>query len=485
MKKRIVSIIVVISIFSCFGFTQTFEKYYRTNMDDIVYTAVSLDDNKVIFPLSSGDYNGNYISKLYKMDIFTGEFIDSSSVISAGADYSLSSVGFISLIADSSIVITASATEYLSGDIQLFIGILNSALELQFDTIVGDNSISDVFSDTKIINDQLICTGCRNPYGPRHTVVYVTDLEGNFIKEKEYFGQGQLGSTLVDLPGQKFHLYQYWDTNHSFNIIDKNTLETDTIIPYPLGYLPRNSIVAPDSGVYYVAGRQYDLVYPPQLGSFLSYLKVSDNGQTIQQFNFEMDDEVTYYTNQSFDYNSGNIYFGGGYPCTWVPSFLFYPEARYILLNKISHDGELIWQNFYKGDVNYMPFKILATSDGGALIFSTRYDWNDPIPNQRDVHILKIDSTGYYSPITGTEEVVDQPRQILVYPNPVKDKLHFVFGLYSDLTISIYDAAGREMISETYHRSPTLDLSGFKKGLYLYRITGARGLIEKGKIIKE
>jgi hypothetical protein len=42
-----------------------------------------------------------------------------------------------------------------------------------------------------------------------------------------------------------------------------------------------------------------------------------------------------------------------------------------------------------------------------------------------------------------------------------------------------------KMISETYHRSPTLDPSDFKKGLYLYHISGAKGLIEEGKIIKE
>ena len=29
-----------------------------------------------------------------------------------------------------------------------------------------------------------------------------------------------------------------------------------------------------------------------------------------------------------------------------------------------------------------MPYKVLATNDGGALIFSMKYDWNDTIPLQ-------------------------------------------------------------------------------------------------------
>ena len=252
------------------------------------------------------------------------------------------------------------------------------------------------------------------------------------------------------------------------------------LFQYPLLFYPIDATMDPwNNNNYYVAGKQKN---SSTFQNDLSFLKVNVSGE-FEQFIYPTDQNI-FYTYKCLAQNENSIYFGGVYPFTQQPPTL-YPEPRWIMLFKLNNNGDVIWQNFYKGDVNYMVYKIIATPDGGALCFSTRYDWNDPIPNQRDVHILKIDSTGYYSPITGTEEIVEQPKQILVYPNPVKDKLHFVFGLYSDLTISIYDASGREMISDTYHRSPTLDLSGFKKGLYLYRITGAKGLIDGGKIIKE
>jgi hypothetical protein len=487
MKIKKLVLLAMCILFSILLHTQTFEKYIKTKFDDIVYNAVEIDDNHVVFVLNSGSYSDQiYDAKIYKLNTFSGEFVDSVDVVCSNPDYYQESIDYVAKLGDTAFIIIGNVKDIAITDRQMFIGIYDFQLNCIFDTVVGDPNIIVTFFNHIIDNNILLSVGARGPGISQQTLLYITDIFGNFIAERIFNHEGWVITSIVQPEGSDFyHLYQYWSTYHSFYVLNKNTLETDTIIEYPLGYLPRDAMNAPDAGEYYVAGRQYDTEYPPQLGSFLSYLKVSDNGQAIQQFNFEMDNEVTYYTYQSFDYNSSNIYFGGGYPCTWDPSLLFYPEERYILLNKISHDGELIWQNFYKGDVNYMPFKILATNDGGALIFSTRYDWNDPIPNQRDVHILKIDSTGYYSPITGTEEVVEQPRQVLVYPNPVKDKLHFVFGLYSNLTISIYDASGREMISETYHRSPTLDLSGFKKGLYLYRITGARGLIENGKIIKE
>ena len=80
-----------------------------------------------------------------------------------------------------------------------------------------------------------------------------------------------------------------------------------------------------------------------------------------------------------------------------LPPFL-YPEQRWILIYRLNKDGSIVWQKFYKGEVNYMAYKILATADGGALIFSTRYDWNDSIPMQRDVHILKIEAPDITTP---------------------------------------------------------------------------------------
>jgi hypothetical protein len=132
-----------------------------------------------------------------------------------------------------------------------------------------------------------------------------------------------------------------------------------------------------------------------------------------------------------------------------------------------------------------MPNKIIATKDGGALIVSTKYNWNDPIPMQRDVHILKIDSTGYYDPITRTEEEFEQlNKQILVYPNPVISEVNFVLGLYSNLQLSIYNSTGERKIFQSLPSSQTIDVSELPSGIYVYLLTGKNGFKETGKIIK-
>ncbi|MGB0807303.1 MAG: hypothetical protein ACPGRC_11480, partial [Salibacteraceae bacterium] len=63
-----------------------------------------------------------------------------------------------------------------------------------------------------------------------------------------------------------------------------------------------------------------------------------------------------------------------------------------IALFKTNQNGDTLFMKFYKGEVKYIANSIIATPDGGALIASSKYDWNSPYPNQWDVHLLKVDS---------------------------------------------------------------------------------------------
>jgi hypothetical protein len=132
-----------------------------------------------------------------------------------------------------------------------------------------------------------------------------------------------------------------------------------------------------------------------------------------------------------------------------------------------------------------MPYKVLATSDGGALILSHKYDWNSPYPNQRDIHILKIDSTGWYEGLpVGTDEYSGM-KQILVYPNPAKDQVHFEPGLYTDLELQIFNQTGILLLAKPLHSHRTVDVSGYETGIYIYVIQNKNGFLEKGKLVKE
>jgi len=460
--------------------SQTFEKFYSTPNDELVYDAILIDSISIVFALNKGDHwTDSYTTTLYKMNSLSGEFTDSLTVDPSIPNSIFRGVFDMLKINDTLFAGIGKSWTDINEESQYIVHFTHN-LQLVFDTIVNIEGINERLQKTIIADNILVSGGMEVDSGFKVLVEKTT--KGELIQFKKYsYPTSMTITALVDIPAvNKYHIYVYLGYQHAYSIIDKQTLDSDTTFQYPLLFYPIDATMDPwNNNNYYVAGKQKN---SSTFQNDLSFLKVNVCGE-FEQFIYPTDQNI-FYTYKCLAQNENSIYFGGVYPFTQQPPTL-YPEPRWIMLFKLNNNGDIIWQNFYKGDVNYMVYKIIATPDGGALCFSTRYDWNDPIPNQRDVHILKIDSTGYYSPITDTEEVVEQPSQVLVYPNPVKDKLHFVFGLYSDLTISIYDASGREMISDMYHRSPTLDLTGFKKGLYLYRITGAKGLIEKGKIIKE
>ena len=131
-----------------------------------------------------------------------------------------------------------------------------------------------------------------------------------------------------------------------------------------------------------------------------------------------------------------------------------------------------------------MPYKILATNDGGALILSHKYDWNSPYPNQRDIHILKVDSNGYYSGMTSIDEITGGPLQVLVYPNPAKSIIHIATGFYDNLDFQLYDLQGKNLIHKRLNGSNhTISVEQLPPGMYLYTIMRNQSILERSRLI--
>ncbi|MCD4747253.1 MAG: T9SS type A sorting domain-containing protein, partial [Bacteroidales bacterium] len=101
------------------------------------------------------------------------------------------------------------------------------------------------------------------------------------------------------------------------------------------------------------------------------------------------------------------------------------------------------------------------------------------------VHILKIDSTGWYNGINTGITPYETPKQILVYPNPVKNEVKFVLGLYSDLVLNIYNSTGHLVINRKLPHTKTINIAHLPKGLYIYILKDNNNFFEKGKLIKQ
>jgi len=478
MKSLVVTLLLLLLQYNTFS--QTFEKNISTSLDEFVYDAVVISNNEIVFPINYGYYsNSSYQSALIRMNSNTGEIIDSVHIAFDNPGFKFNGIGSLFYIGDSLIVAVGGCVNYSNNDFQIFISQFNNDLLPVMDTIIGNTENNDSFYDVIFTNDnQLVFVGNESYH---NMLIQEISLYGEVIRRKVYYVSDALLSSTIFDDGERYHIYHYFDNDHSYDLLRKTDLEIDTTLVYPSGFLPRNAVAIPDQDYYFVAGRQNNV--SPVVDN-LSYLKVAQSGELLQQVEL-FTDTIGIYTLNCFSYNSESLYFSGAHCLSWEGAFIMVPEQRWIMLYKLSYNGDVKWQHFYKGKVNYMPYKILATDDGGALIFSTKYDWNDPIPNQRDVHILKVDSTGWYEgmPVGISEQF--SFNQVLVYPNPVNDKVHFVLGLYNNLELNIYNVSGELVHNMFLENSKTLDLSFLQSGVYIYNLKGENGFFEKGKIIKQ
>lgn len=160
----------------------------------------------------------------------------------------------------------------------------------------------------------------------------------------------------------------------------------------------------------------------------------------------------------------------------------FWPaEYTHLLLYLYSNTMHPYYTRYIGGDAYYRPSIILATSDGGCLITSQRYDYQ---VNQYedDVTVLKLGRDGLLTGLDG------QGRQVLfksvLYPNPVRDRLT-IETLDPGGEISIFTTGGQLVAKQSLQgRHTSLNVSKLPSGSYPYTLNYKTGKPESGTLIK-
>jgi Secretion system C-terminal sorting domain len=74
---------------------------------------------------------------------------------------------------------------------------------------------------------------------------------------------------------------------------------------------------------------------------------------------------------------------------------------------------------------------------------------------------------------------------VIVYPNPVSDRLMISNNTNESLEIILYDITARELLHQYFTNSATVNTEQLSKGIYLYKIMNNTGGEKTGKIVKE
>lgn len=90
-----------------------------------------------------------------------------------------------------------------------------------------------------------------------------------------------------------------------------------------------------------------------------------------------------------------------------------------------------------------------------------------------------------FSNLNAIAEFNHDEQNIHLYPNPATDLLNFKTNYSAELTLSLSDISGREILRTKVIRSGQIDLNGLSSGLYFVKITDEEQLFHTEKILKQ
>jgi hypothetical protein len=89
-----------------------------------------------------------------------------------------------------------------------------------------------------------------------------------------------------------------------------------------------------------------------------------------------------------------------------------------------------------------------------------------------------------YTPPLGVE-VNGSTTNFSVFPNPVTNNLTITTHTNTLSEIILYDITSRKLLHQQFTNTVTLNTSQLSKGIYIYEVTNNKGVIGKGKVVKE
>lgn len=181
---------------------------------------------------------------------------------------------------------------------------------------------------------------------------------------------------------------------------------------------------------------------------------------------------------KSLDYYYPNSIFVAGTFDYDVGIWIQHPS--WIVIGKMDSNLNLLNEKYIGGDSYYHFNTITATSDGGALITTNRYDYLTQ-GYEHDVYIIKLDSLDFTVEIT--EHKNKKLADAIVYPNPASNYI-FVRIAISDANFALYDMAGNKFRSFSLTGLITqIRLDNVPSGTYTWSVYRQSINIETGKLI--
>lgn len=102
--------------------------------------------------------------------------------------------------------------------------------------------------------------------------------------------------------------------------------------------------------------------------------------------------------------------------------------------------------------------------------------------NQSFIYIDDVSLT--LNTCTGINDFA-QPNNTTLFPMPFKNKLTITTDISTPVEISIYNSNSQKVMEQTFNKSAHMQTEHLSNGMYFYVLSNKKGILKKGKIIKE
>ncbi len=364
---------------------------------------------------------------------------------------------------------------------------LSKELEVKDQSLkfVGDLNIAE-FHCIPIL-DTILCVGSRKypPDGfPKIPFIFKYLSEVGIFDVKTNLGFDDLLTGLLPMPGDTMYLLR----GFFLRVMDQGFNLIETITPNVYFNLIQQGHLASFNTTQFLVTGKHSNHYPDTVDTRDIGIKLSDYA-SFEDIKLEIIgkpgdaiDHPAYF--QSIDYlEKDKIYCGGTSNVHSMPSVAGTIPSWFVLAQ---YDSTLNknWEHYYGGDAYYSMYGLLATSDGGCLMYGFRHDYKENY-GKLELYVLKVDENGILSSSTS---IPLSNTAIKVFPNPATEKVTFDLGetISKNCRLQVFDELGRLMYSKKVEEhKEDVEIQHWEAGIYFYQLIHADGkILSNGKLVK-
>jgi len=334
---------------------------------------------------------------------------------------------------------------------------------------------------------------CCSPHLNTNMFLLKLSYDGDSMAFRTYDGDsaGWIQSITYNADSTAYWLHNQWGHYHpnqsscSCIVVDENLKQTGyydygSLDPSPyFGYftpfssklMPNGSLITAGRGVVsesehtyrYVTIMKYDSLFNPLYMQNLTNPDTNSRGAEVVAVDY---------------YDPSCIYVAGVHNLQGITG----NSPSWIYVAKMNDTLGIEFEKYIGGDDYYWTFSVTATKDGGVLLTSTRGEVSAPMYHH-GMYIIKLDSTGCFVGLPENSTI--QIKDVLVYPNPGKEKL-MVRTALKNCIIRLFDMKGIEVLRKPLTSHITeFNTSLLTSGTYVYVVEQNKKIVDNGKWIKQ